>query len=391
MVTTNQAELSTIYPASPISPLTGGRNWSGRKDVSGQIVDTIAFCTETTQKEKAPFGKPVLPSPTKEKNSTDYLKILDEAYVAIFTEDSEGLQEQVDEEAQNQQLAQTMSKILLISTKKAVTEELKEATLITKAYKEEEHENQISRVMEDIFSFGIAPLLNVCGVSPDITKWVTLGVGITFAIAALAFTVATGGAGVEVEDAADAELAANIGSTTSDGIDVESEDGSVSDEEEISNSAEGNFSDVHADQGEGVANEQVEEELGKIEEEIDAENVTSTNKFRAAAGSFFKGLGKRVVGMTIAGVFQSSNLFQGIASLKLMGYKKQLADVQQALGPETANIGYNQTIFRFYQQLIQQSTNVIEGLGEQLGNVLQTYATINNDYRDISTGLTSAV
>lgn len=365
------------------SPLPQVEGKKARRGSAVKILDTIA--NEQAKKRThlaggSVSGRPKLPK-AKSKLSGNDLAILAEAYAkALLTMDKD-INTQTQDFSQLQQLNQTESKIVLDSCKNALAQEANSAKMakaVAKAAKQAADDQKVA-------------------------KWLMIGVMIVVVLASVVGALFTGGASLlaapeELEVLADTEVAADTTeaevSTTSEGADKIS----LTDEADEESVGSTDWSTIKSPKGFDEINpydesEKTFSELAKNDEENENSLTRFKQKVQKWAENNPRSLrwARRGCHMGATAGLSMPMLMEGIKDLEISNKRKDLSTAQAQVGVAISKWENNQMYFQFLQQLINRKGQVLEEEVRNASQIIDTYSSITQTYRQISLGLADAL
>lgn len=380
----NAINLKGIF-TSPASDQT--ENQRILKQQIRQLQDTLDQMEKQGNPQQGTVNsRPNLLPPKKVKDS-NYLVILSEAFSKAYTSMAEGTIDQAKEFASLQQLDQTMSNSILRSTILAVDAEKKMFAVSEKLAAYEKSAQKADKILGDV----------------------VLALGIVIIVISIASAVWTAGSSLLLLGEDSALLSGEIGGGSmlegglEGGMDTSIEMDTFSDESvetgetgELSEGSEDSL-DVQTD---AIEDQSTEENTENTEESntnretndqlnrSSKENANSKNEF---AKKRLNWGAKKLAHTLVAGAFAAPMLIKGIQGLKTSKMLKNTAAAQEAVGKALAVMQTNNMDFQFYQQLLRQSSSVVDEEAKDASQVVQTFSDITNSINGITSGLANAV
>lgn len=390
------------------SPIDQVESQHGKNDQIARNLDTITAAQNSEKWNDKLNGtagsSPLsLPAPGASKDP-DALTILAAAFCKAFSAMSEGSISEIKNFAELQQLDQTMSQAILLTTKEAIDKQenlLKEQT-------------QLNDYMAAIAT------------KSSILTWVLFGLGILL-LAATAGTAAVGSpalAGVLGEEIVGEEVAGGLGeeaielsqlevtneistlalpaenlaTTVTDSTEsLVSVTGALDEPSttvtEIVEKAVQETTDLAATDPAINAMESLVPVTDAVDESSAATAVTNvadkTVEGAAGKSAFSEWLDtldwKKMLGnMAASTVFGTPGLTRGVSSLYIEEALKKVAGAQAEVGTATAKMQIISMDFQFYQQLVQRQASILNEETSNASEVIDTFAKISSAYRQIS-------
>jgi len=347
--------------------------------------DTIAAAQKQEKKQVQVGQRPSLPPSGKSKNP-NYLAIVAEAFSKAFDAMSQGTIQQVKSYADLQQLDETMSQSVLLSTKHAIDKEQKQIKLASevKAYQEK-------TAKEDKIFGDIMLVLGIVIILATVVSAI-FDAGASLAAVPEEAALVGGEAGAEAGMEAGADAGMEAGDiemdTFSSSIDEEGGETGEVDEGGETDGAQATDSTETTDTQETNQADQTERQTTNELDQSNEENSKSEDSFKKKA---LKWLGKKALHFTAAFGFAAPMLMRGIQGLKTAGMLQKTAAAQKEVGAALSTMQQNNAYFQFYQQLLQRASGVVTEETNDASQVTETFGQIANAYQQISYGLANSV
>ncbi|MCC5832230.1 MAG: hypothetical protein JJU12_04215 [Chlamydiales bacterium] len=346
-----------------------------KKEIS-RTLDTISTGEKEKECRQVKVGeRPLLPPAGKSKDP-NYLMILAKAFSKAFDSMSKGTIEQIDSYSKLVELNETMSQSVLFSTTNAIDKEEKE-------YKLEAQERKQAKTASDI---------------QKAFFWVSVAVTVVMILGTVAAAVCTGGAAAALipeEVSMFAGDAAEIGGELATEAPEMIEMDTFSDSSDLVDSSEDLTEENSATESlnpvESESNTQAENIQENQANKETSNELSKSNEENAKSEEAWKKRLKKVGQMVVQTIQAAPNLVNGIESLITYKMLKNVESAQEEVGNALSLMAANNSYFRFYQQLLQQSSSVAQEEVNSTEQVVETFSDITKAYQQISYGLASAV
>jgi hypothetical protein len=330
-----------------------------------RLVDSIASCQQhraqvqdEALKNIATSPRASLPAP-KVTASPDTLAVAAQAFSGALEAEEHGLITGNLSYTDLQQLTSTQSQCLLQSSTIAI-----------------QKQQQAIQLQQQVDSYAAS-----MSSAESTVNWVMFGLGIALMVVTFVAGVFTGGAA----DAAlpeEAELVAGYAADSEEaiggyeGIEAEAADNGIGEATESEATTSSSSSTTEATQS---SSSTTQSNTSSVRSTL--QNISKACRTR---------LGRTLIRTAIGAAIGSPMLMKGIVDVKLSDQYKQLADAQREVGPAQASMHRNNMVNQFYQQELQREGGIIREEVNDVGEVIETYASITSAIRQIAYGLANA-